>query len=82
MTYGLLFGYKLSPGMRWIGKYLCVDLDDFIGIDLSHDAPCLPLLSARHCKRMEIYGDHNSGEIVFPLQEKYEWFNNTLGGRE
>ena len=79
MSYGIFMGYRLQPGGRWNGEYMVKDINDFMGIPLHMEAPYNLFKRKPHITKKVEYG---SRKIHFPLKERYEWYNNTLAGRE
>ena len=80
MQTGILVGYRLAPGGIWNGEYVVMDLDDFAGKDLSQDShpSNFNQIYPHRTKQVEIT---ELGSMHFPLQNIYNWYNNSLEGR-
>ena len=72
MVWGVFFGWALKPGGEWTGRYYCVALTDFIGMDLR-------VGKAVHVQEIyEVLFDDT--EVIFPLKAKYDRAHGTLEG--
>ena len=79
LDYGIFLGYRVAPGGRWNGEYLVCSLDNFIGACLRWDAESTAFNLSVHITKKVVF-DHK--ELRFPLQERYNWWNYTIQGRE
>ena len=79
LSYGIFLGYRNQPGGRWNGEYLVADIDHFAGKDLDVDSVQTEYRFWPHITK--VVRLPNEG-VTFPLKERYDWYNNTLDGRE
>ena len=75
--YGVFLGYRLAPGCRWNGEYLVADLSDFVHLDLSETAPRHGVTIYEHVTKVVRLPKEG---VVFPLKNRYDFLNTTLGG--
>ena len=75
--FGILGGYRLSPGCRWNGEYLVGDLGDFVDLDPSEDASARGIQIYEHVTKVVTLP---AVGISFPLKARYEFINATVEG--
>ena len=85
MAFGIFMGYRIAPGGRWNGEYLCMDIDEFVGksldVEAHHSTFSKQGPSTGRCHVTKKIALSDKG-IHFPLKERYDWYNTTLEGRE
>ena len=78
--FGIFAGYKINPGYNWSGEYYVWDLDQFLEVCLSSD------VSGKVAKNIKPHSTKavtlGSRGVLFPLKARYDWYNNTIEGRE
>ena len=75
---GVLAGYGLNSGYRWNGEYLCWSLRELARIDMHEHAPIPFSLRSPHRTRRVLLP--RSGELHFPLKEKYDKQTRSMEG--
>ena len=69
----------MAPGGRWSGRYLVADIDDFVGKCLAQEMDHTHFKIRPHSTEVVKLGKQG---IHFPCKDRYNWYNNTLEGRE
>ena len=76
---GVFLGWKLNPGAdASLGEYYVIALSDFAGKCLHRNARALDMKV--HVQTVRVISE--PVEYVFPLKQKYDWFNGELEGIE
>ena len=73
----MMLGYKLHPGQVWKNEFLVAALEDIADLDLAASALGMDSKLSAHVVR-ELVVDDSDG-FVFPLKDRYDKTNRTLG---